>query len=161
MTEADQYFSLQHMVLTAEHRWLYLSCLITVNEVGEPIIWPHPNINIPVYTSVYCFNTFASYLSIEFDPFSADRTFEFQPPPKLPGLFGPEFWDFVNKWYVEFSTSVKQVEYTLQSHLVVLRPYIIKKICLSIAVWSRILHREQTWKSWCSYLAVFSLPTFL
>ena len=25
--------------------------------------------------------------------------FDFQPPPKLPGIFGPEFQDFVNKWY--------------------------------------------------------------
>lgn len=33
--------------------------------------------------------------------FSVEWTiFIFQPPPKLPGIFGSEFQDFVNKWYV-------------------------------------------------------------
>lgn len=37
-----------------------------------------------------------------------------QPPPKLPGIFSPEFQDFVNKWYVNKKIAFSAIKRTFQ-----------------------------------------------
>eukprot|EP00064_Thunnus_orientalis_P004204 superscaffoldBa00000375_g4215 len=47
------------------------------------------------------FMQFGHTIIFKIYPFSADRPFNFQPPPKLPGIFSSDFQDFVNKCLIK------------------------------------------------------------
>lgn len=61
-----------------------------VNEVSLPTIQLPPDVMSIPECACTC-NLIHPFLT---------GPFNFQPPPKLPGIFSSEFQDFVNKWYV-------------------------------------------------------------